>query len=250
MNRIERSEKKYKELFGDLQSPMLESDPDFVNIMNRFIYGDIYAHEGLDDKTRGLINLVIYTTNQTLTQLGDQVEAALNVGLTPVEIKEAVYHCAPYAGFPKALSAIQVVNDVFKFKNIPMPLTSQTRAGEEERFDKGLGVRVGMSGDIAAKSYDNAPVGQKHIQEYLNAFCFGDFFTRGGIDVRGRELLTFCILSAQGGCETQIKGHIRNNVSAGNDKKTLIAAITHCLPLIGFPRMLNALNCINEILPN
>jgi 4-carboxymuconolactone decarboxylase len=94
-----------------------------------------------------------------------------------------------------------------------------------------------------------APEDQKNIQDDLSAFCFGDTYTRGRLDLQMRELLTFSMIASLGGCENQLKGHIQGNVSVGNDKKTLLSVVTQCLPYIGFPRTLNTLCCINEILP-
>jgi len=93
------------------------------------------------------------------------------------------------------------------------------------------------------------PENQRYIQEYLPAFRFGDIYTRGGLDLKTRELLTLCILSALGGCEGQVKAHVAGNLSVGNDKETMIEAITQSLPHMGFPRTLNALNCVNEVIP-
>ena len=196
-----------------------------------------------------MITLVVLATNQTLPQLKAHVSAALNVGLTPVEIKEAVYQCAPYIGFPKTLNAINEVNEVFKAKNIALPIESQNTVDEDNRFDKGLAVQVEIFGDVIAKMRENAPANQKHMQDYLSAFCFGDFYTRGGLDLKTRELLTLCIVSSLGGAEGQVKAHVQGNKNVGNDKETLITAITHCLPYMGFPRTLNALACVNEMLP-
>jgi 4-carboxymuconolactone decarboxylase len=94
-----------------------------------------------------------------------------------------------------------------------------------------------------------APENQKHLQDYLSSFCFGDFYTREGLDLKTRELLTLCIISTLGGSESQVKSHVLGNKNAGNEKKTLITAITHCLPYMGFPRTLNAIAYINEIIP-
>ena len=88
-----------------------------------------------------------------------------------------------------------------------------------------------------------APKNQKNIQDDLSAYCFGDFYTRKFLAIHERELLTFAILASQGGCEGQVKAHV------GNGKEVLLAALTVCLPYIGFPRTLNALSCINEVLP-
>jgi 4-carboxymuconolactone decarboxylase len=169
--------------------------------------------------------------------------------VTPVEIKEAVYQCAPYIGIPKTLNALNEVNEVFKARNIALPIESQKTTDEENRLEKGLDVQVKIFGDVISKMRENAPANLKNIQDYLSAFCFGDFYTRNGLDLKTREILTLCIVSALGGAEGQVKAHVQGNKNVGSDKETLIAAITHCLPYMGFPRTLNALACVNEIIP-
>jgi 4-carboxymuconolactone decarboxylase len=57
------------------------------------------------------------------------------------------------------------------------------------------------------------------------------------------------MILSMGGCELQLKGHIQGNLNVGNDKEILLSALTQCMPYIGFPRTLNALACINEIIP-
>jgi 4-carboxymuconolactone decarboxylase len=249
MDRVERSKEKFNQLFGAGVTAAHATDPDFQDILSHFIFGEVFYQGNLDDKQRELITLVVLATNQTLPQLKAHVSAALNVGLTPVEIKEAVYQCAPYIGFPKTLNAITEVNEAFKAKNISLPIESQTTVVEDNRFDKGLAVQVEIFGETIAKMRGNAPANQKHIQDYLSAFCFGDFYTRGGLDLKTRELLTLCIVSSLGGAEGQVKAHVQGNKNVGNDKETLITALTHCLPYMGFPRTLNAIACVNEIIP-
>jgi 4-carboxymuconolactone decarboxylase len=249
MNRVEKSKEKYKQLFGDGVPAAYSTDPDFQECLSHFIFGEVFYQGNLDDKQRELITLVVLATNQTFPQLKAHVHAALNVGLTPVEIKEAVYQCAPYLGFPKTLNAIGEINEVFKARNIELPIETQKQVEEDNRFDKGLAVQVEIFGDVIVKNREEAPSNQKHIQDYLSSFCFGDFYTRGGLDLKTREILTLCIVSALGGCESQAKAHVQGNLNIGNDKDTLITAITHCLPYMGFPRTLNALNCINEMIP-
>lgn len=99
------------------------------------------------------------------------------------------------------------------------------------------------------KRHTAAAENQKNIQDYLSAYCFGDFYTRKFLPIHERELLTFSILASQGGCEGQVKAHVGGNATVGNGKEVLLAALTVCLPYIGFPRTLNALSCINEVLP-
>ncbi|WP_047152979.1 carboxymuconolactone decarboxylase family protein [Aneurinibacillus tyrosinisolvens] len=249
MDRVEKSKEKYKQLFGNGISPAYATDPDFQDILSHFIFGEVFYQGNLDDKQRELITLVVLATNQTLPQLKAHVHAALNIGLTPVEIKEAVYQCAPYIGFPKTLNAIAEVNEVFKSKNITLPIESEKQVEEDNRFEKGLAVQVEIFGDVIAKMQEGAPPNQKHIQQYLSSFCFGDFYTRGGLDLKTRELLTLCIISALGGAEGQVNAHVQGNLNVGNEKETMITALTHSIPYMGFPRTLNALSCVNQVIP-
>ena len=97
--------------------------------------------------------------------------------------------------------------------------------------------------------YEKSPENQIHIQRYLSANCFGDYYTRNGLDIKTRELLTLSMLIALGGTESQIRGHIQGNVNVGNDKEILLSVMTHLLPYVGYPRTLNAIRCLNEVLP-
>ena len=249
MNRIERSDKKIKELFGAIDKSAAASDPDFVTIQNHFIFGDVAYQGSLPDQMRELIALVVLTTSQSLEAVADHTRGALNIGVSPVEIKEAVYQCAPYIGFPKTAKALEQVNTVFLEKKISLPVESQQQVTEETRFDEGLKVQKSIFGNIIDQMHENAPANLKHIQDYLSAFCFGDIYTRSGLDLPSREILTLCILMTLGGCESQVKAHIGGNLSVGNSRETLISVISQCVPYIGFPRTLNALGCLNEVAP-
>jgi 4-carboxymuconolactone decarboxylase len=96
------------------------------------------------------------------------------------------------------------------------------------------------------KMYEESPSEQMHIQRFLSANCFGDYWTRPGLDVRMRELLTFSMLLSLGGCESQLEGHIQGNLKVGNSKDMLLSAITQLRPYVGYPRTLNAIRSPNE----
>ncbi len=148
MSRVERSEKKFKELFGDSTSSSAATDPDFQEMLNRFIFGDVFSQGNIEDTTRELITLVVLTTSQSLDQVSAYVFAALNTGVTPVEIKEALYQCAPYIGFPKTLNALNRANAVFQQTGIALPVESQKTVSEATRFDEGLEVQKIIFGPV------------------------------------------------------------------------------------------------------
>ena len=115
-------------------------------------------------------------------------------------------------------------------------------------MESGLAVQRQIIGSKRVdKLYDEAPADQQHIQRYLSANCFGDNYTRSGMDVPTRELLTFSMLVALGGCDPQVKGHVAANLNVGNDRARLIDVLTQLLPFIGYPRTLNGLRAIDEV---
>lgn len=248
MERAETAKEYMRKLYGESVSPLETTDPEFAAIKERLIYGEVYAEEKLDARLRELIILAVATTNQTLAEVKRHTVAALRSGVEAAEIKEAIYHCAPYIGIAKAEAAVEAVNEVLKAQDIHLPLAGGQTVTEESRLADGISAQKSIFGDSIDAMRAAAPKDQKNIQDYLSAYCFGDFYTRKGLNIQERELLTFAILSAQGGCEPQVKAHVGGNAAVGNGKEVLLAALIICLPYVGFPRTLNALGCVNEIL--
>ena len=129
-------------------------------------------------------------------------------------------------------------------------MKGQSTTTPETRLGRGLAVQKQIVGDEAVEAmYANAAADEKHIQQYLSANCFGDYLTRDGIDLKTRELLTFSMLVALGGCDAQVKGHVTANLNVGNDRAVLLAVLTQLLPFIGYPRTLNGLRVLNDTAP-
>ncbi len=250
MDRIKAAEQYVYQLYRGDSFILKETDPEFAAIKERLIYGEIYTETKLDDKLRELVILVVASTNQTMSEIRRHTRAAIHCGVTLEKIKEAVYHCTPYIGFGKAEAAVEAVNETLSLLGIPQLATSGQTVTEENRLTDGIATQKAIFGESIDTMRASTPDDQKRIQDYLSAYCFGDFYTRKGLDLRERELLTFAVLVAQGGCEPQVKAHVGGNHAVGNGRDILLAALTCCLPYIGFPRTLNALACINEVLPN
>lgn len=245
-SRSERAQHKYHELFGPT-SLQDATDPELMAIMDRFIFGEVFYTGNLDDKTRELVTITVLTTNQTLPQLKEHTNAALNIGVSPIEIREVVYQCAPFIGFPKVLNALDSINSVFKSRGIKLPLDNKGTVQENERLEKGREKQFPLYGDGMKKYMANLPgeLGTT-IPDMLTVSCFGDFYTREGLDIKTRELMIYCVLTALGGTERQMASHVLGNLKVGNSKETLISAMVQCYPYIGFPRISNAINIIKE----
>src|SRR6476620_11844039 len=125
VDRLALSAETYERLFGAPPDPGAGTDPELMAILRHVIFGEVFHIGDLDDRTRELITIVVLVTNQTLQQLRSHTAAALNVGVTPIEIREAVYQCAPFPGFPKTLNGVAVINEVFTERGIELPLPDQ-----------------------------------------------------------------------------------------------------------------------------
>lgn len=249
MNKQEYADRNYRELFPDGEPDLKATDPELAEILYNFAFGEVPQYGSLDTKTRMKVILASLIGMQTLSEFKIMMEGALNAGVTPVEIKEIIYQAVPYCGIAKVYDFIRLANEILTARGIKLPLEGQSTTTQESRFESGLAVQKSIFGEVIDSNYKNAPENQIHIQRYLSGNCFGDYYTRTGLDVQTRELLTFSILLSMGGCEPQLKGHIAGNVSVGNDKKILLSAVTQLIPYIGYPRTLNAVRCINEVIP-
>ena len=225
-------------------------DPELFEIFDNFALGEVLGHGGLDARTRLMCILASNVASQGRAAFRATLDAALGAGVTPVEVKEVLYQAVPYVGMAKVADFIGAANDVLEARGVGLPLEGQSTTTPADRFEKGLAVQRSIfgAGHIDAMR-EAAPENQKHIQQYLSDNWFGDVLTRGGLDVKTRELVTFSLLVSLGGCEPQVKGHIAGNVNLGNDKAVLLAVVTQLLPYIGYPRTLNAIGCLNEVLP-
>ena len=128
-----------------------------------------------------------------------------------------------------------------------LPLPDQATTTRENRLEKGAVAQTAVFGERMIGFAESGPEESRHINRWLVDNCFGDYYTRTGLSLAEREMITFCFLYAQGGCEPQLKAHIGGNLNLGNDKEFLIRVVSCNVPFIGYPRTLNALNCIRKV---
>ena len=241
--------KNHEKWFPGYVSKVKNSDPELIEIFDNFAFDEVLNHGSLDTKTRIMVTMASTIAQNTVSEFCMMLKAALANGVSPVEVKDIIYQSVAYVGMARVIDFLKITNDVFTEQGIKLPLEGQSTTSPETRYEKGLELQKDIFGDMIGKMYDAAPDNQKHFQRYLSANCFGDYQTRTGLSKSMREMLTFAMLISLGGCESQVKGHIRGNVAVGNNKEILLDVVTQLLPYIGYPRSLNAINCLNEVVP-
>ena len=236
--------------YFDDHPTLAATDPELVDYFDRFVAEEVLPHGNLDDRTRLIVQLAALIAGQAHGAYRALLGTALTSGVSPVEVKEIVYQAVPYIGMGKALDALTITNEVLVAQGVELPLPGQSTTTPEDRLARGRHVQGEVVGHEAVDAmYANAPADLVHVQRYLSGNCFGDHLTRTGLDLATRELITFSFLVAQGGCDPQVKGHVRGNLNVGNGRARLIDVVTQLLPYIGYPRSLNGINAINEVVP-
>ncbi|SEH41697.1 4-carboxymuconolactone decarboxylase [Magnetospirillum fulvum] len=242
-----QAQKNHDELFPGHVSTLAVTDPELIETFDNFAFDEVLRHSTLDQRTRLMVQLAAIIASQAVREYRAMLGAALTIGVTPVEAKEIVYQAVPYVGIAKVFDFLHATNEVLTERGVTLPLPGQSTTTPETRMKKGLAVETLIVGDEMVQTlYATSPDDMLHFQHYLSGNCFGDTLTRTGIDIPTRELLTFSMLVALGGCEPQLKGHVAANLHVGNDRAKLIDVLTQLLPFIGYPRTLNGLRVVDD----
>ena len=230
--------------FGRIQ----KNDPEFHEIFKNFAFNEVFEYSSLSEKDSILVILASLIAAQSPKAFKKILISALDKDIEPEEVKELLYQAVPYVGFARAHNFFGVVIKVFNEKGIVSPLEDRSTTNQNNRYEKGRELQERYFGFENIEMMRNqTPDDQKHFNLFLEGFCFGDFYTRDGLNDQQRELITFAFIATLGGCENQMRGHTHGNLAVGNSKEKLISVITVIMPYIGFPRAFNALAIINEI---
>ena len=204
-----------------------KTDSEFMERWEAFAYNEVVNEPGqtLDETTRYLAVLAALIGSQSVDAYRYYLPKAVDSALTPAMVKEVVYQAVDYLGFGRVFPFFAATNEVF----------------EADRLKKGAAAQAEIFGPQMLEAWKAG-----HINRWLASNCFGDIYTRKGLDLKQRELITFCFLAAQGGCESQLTSHVIGNMNLGNDKEFLVRVVSQILPYIGYPRSLNANRCIEN----
>lgn len=90
---------------------------DLQELVTTYCWGEVWGREGLERKTRSVINLAMITALNRPHELKLHVRGALNNGLSTNEIKEVLLQTAIYCGVPAAIDAFRIANEVIEEYN-------------------------------------------------------------------------------------------------------------------------------------
>ena len=214
MNRREKTNETVQELFHKPASGNEGTDPEFMQILQGFIFGEVFVTGSLNGRMRELVTITVLTAIQALPQLKSHL------------------------------------NKVFQSIGIQLPLPRQgTLDSDEERYERGLAVQEALCDSAGEERYTwlPGPFAQA-VPCFLTELCYGDFHTRKGLEAKTRELLLVVLLAALGGAEVQLKSHISGALKLGCTAEEIVCALVHAGCYMGFPSLFQALDAGKELL--
>lgn len=236
----------HEKMFPGYDSKLAKTDPEFIELFDNFAFDEVVHQTNLDHKTRFIAILSTLLGSQSIDEFKAMLIAAYHFEVTPIEMKEIVYQGAAYLGIGRVFPFLHAVNQFCEDNGISLPLEGQSTTNPDNRLEKGRQALIDIIGEHMRNFDQTGDEDFRHINKWLTDNCFGDYYTRNGLNHKQREMITFCFLYAQGGCEPQLIAHAQTNMKLGNDKTFLVQVVSACLPFIGYPRSLNALCCVEE----
>jgi len=237
----------YLKMFGEIDEDFIRYDSEFAEIFANFAFDEVVNSDYIGDETRFIAILSALLGAGNLEVFRIMIPAALNFGLTPIKIKEIIYQGVPYLGIGHVYPFIKACNKIFSDLKIDTPPATQSNVTKSTRLKMGAKMQVQIFGSDMADFYKAGRTETRHLNEWITANCFGDFYTRDGLNLKEREMVTFCLLLAFGDCGAELNDHIKGNIRLGNDRGFLIRILSQIIPYIGYPRAINALGILNKV---
>ncbi len=115
------------------------------------------------------------------------------------------------------------------------------------RYEKGLEQLKKIDGKTGEEVINSLKQISPDLGQYIVEFAFGDIYSRKGLSLAEREMITLSSLLTVGGCEPQLKVHIQAALHVGISPEKIIEIFLQCIPYTGFPKVLNAVFTAQQI---
>lgn len=231
---------------------MRDVAPDLAKFAIEFVYGDLYSRSALPLRERQLATVAaLAAMGNTESQLRFHIAGALNVGCSPAEVVELMIHLVVYAGFPAALNGTTVAKAVFQARGLeatPRATPSDATLPDPSRYTAGWSCMNEVDGHLGEKVINSMKEVAPDLGRFIVEFAFGDIYTRPGLDLFARELVTVAALTAMGNAPAQLKVHMNGFLNVGGTAAQLVEIVTHIAGYAGFPRAISGALAAKEVM--
>jgi 4-carboxymuconolactone decarboxylase len=214
--------------------------PGLATLTDEVLFGDVWKRPELSPRDRSLVTISVLIATGKPAQLAGHLGRALDNGVTPAEASGLLAHLAIYSGWPNAVSALDVYEQVYTARKVD---TDSLRAPSPR-----LPAAASDAARARALADELGTVAPKFVQ-LTNDVVFGDLWQRGGLTVRDRSLVTIAALAAMGD-EHQLDSYLRRGRESGLTRNQVTEALTHLGFYAGWTRATKALTAATRTLGN
>lgn len=230
------------------QAGQHETVPGLDDFMAEVVYAGIWDRPGLAKEDRAICSLAALSVLQRLVPLEAMTGTALDLGLSPRNILEVFVQVGLYAGFVTTETSAKVARQVFAARALTVP-PEPPRTDTLDELDRlGRKVMAKLHGERANQGYA-APGNVITAELYPAAirYGYGELWSRPGLDHRQRMLCAIAAFCAMG-LESQLGKFGRSALNVGLSRQEIVEAVIQTGPYAGFPRALNGLAILSEVL--
>lgn len=254
--RYERGWNKLKEIDGEAGEQVINSLEDIAPDLGRFIieysFGDVYNLTAQDNKSKEVAAVASLITQGLIPQLKVHLNGALNTGCTIAEVKELILHSSVYAGFPKAINAMNALKEVITERKEKGLVDEEGATIEKNtthnRYDTGakyLSILDKNQEQVIKDLYDEfSPA----LTQFIIAYGYGDIYSRESLDKRYRQIASIAILTTLGNAHSQLKFHIHAGLNIGLTNDEIKEIMLLMTVYAGFPAAINGTNVLRDVL--
>lgn len=213
--------------------------PALAHYTESTLLGEVWKRPGLSPRDRSLVTLAVLISKQQTVELAYHLNLALDNGVKPAEISEAINHLAFYSGWGNATATILITKDVFAKRGITpdqLPPVSPSLLPIDQASEK---VRT---------AYVDKNVGpvSPGLVHYTSASLFHDLWLRPGLAPRDRSMITVSALIATGQV-AQLAAHLNRAMDNGLTQAQASEMLTQLAFYTGWPNVFTAVPVVNDV---
>jgi 4-carboxymuconolactone decarboxylase len=220
---------------GELQQRIA---PGLASLTDDVLYGDVWRRPELSPRARSLVTVSVLIATGKTAQLAGHLGRALDNGVQPSETSGLLAHLAVYCGWPSAVSALDVFDQVYTARKVDTAALGAV----------GPRLSAASSGAARARAASGGfeAIAPKVVQ-LSNDVVFDDLWRRPDLSVRDRSLVTIAALAAMG-ADDQTEFYLRRGLDSGLTTSQIAEAITHLGFYAGWTRATDAMRALAKSL--
>jgi 4-carboxymuconolactone decarboxylase len=116
-----------------------------------------------------------------------------------------------------------------------------------DRFEKGFKKFQEIHGPVAKATLESVKDVAPELGQFVTEFAFGDIYSRPGLDLKTRQLVTIASLTTLGSAPLQLKSHIKGALNVGCTRQEIVEVLLQMAVYAGFPASMNAIYAAKEV---